>query len=207
MNQEDSFSIVCWYSDISMNIIFYNKNFIVEIKSLPKGSQIKGITYKLRIEGYGHGVWITVDTNWKLRHLRVIVPCYYIPNLQQRTLIFSKIYHKNKNILVSDAILNASENPSDTSESAIDIITDPDNNLPTSTCFRHSDITTVIANYIAFLSSSHKENSYCWESPSQHCIHFGFSYKCAKTVPLVPNPAAGSIIYSAIECHFFGWLL
>ena len=157
MDPEDAFSVV-WDSGASMNISFDKNDFVGEIKRLPNSAQIKGIGTKLRIEGYGHVVWSLLDTNGKLRHLKL--PCYYIPDLEQRLLstsMFSRIYPSNK-IIVSNGVWNVSANPQDPSESGIDIFINPNNNLPTSTCIRESGLSYVAAHFTEFVSATHQKN-------------------------------------------------
>ena len=117
------------------------RDFIGPIRKLPKGANIQGISNNLKIEGSGTVLWSVLDTNGNLRNLKL--PCYYIPKLHQRllsTTVFSKSY--------PDSTISATAKAWTITQNGqtIDIYINPRNNLPTSTCFRKSAVSSIAAN-------------------------------------------------------------
>ena len=157
MNDTDTFTIV-WDSGASFCVSFDKNDFVGPLKPLPKGSCIRGIANNLKIEGVGQLVWTLMDTNGKLRHLKL--PAYYIPKLKQRLLstsVFTATYPGNP-ITMTPGTFKVAGNPSTPSESGIDVFINPTNNLPVSTCFRHKALQETASAYSASVSTIHSQN-------------------------------------------------
>ena len=91
MEKDDTFSVI-WDSGASMCISGDKRDFIGKIKPLAN-VVVKGIVSGLKIEGMGHVRWSVLDTEGKLRHLKL--PAYYVPKTRQRLLstsVFCKVY-------------------------------------------------------------------------------------------------------------------
>ena len=134
MNKNDSFTVV-WDSGASSCISFDKDEFVVKINPVAKGSSLSGISNGLRIEGTGTVAWSIIDASGSIRTLNL--PAYYVPKSRQRllsTTVFNQQYPRNK-VTLGNPKWSIRENPSDPSESAIDVYLNPQNNLPTSTCF------------------------------------------------------------------------
>lgn len=157
MHDDDTFTII-WDSGASMCVSFDKKDFTGPITTLPHGSTISGISSTLKIEGIGEVLWSVMGTTGKLRHLKL--PCYYIPQLRQRLLstsVFIKQYPQNP-ITISGSSWSIAPNPSDLSEGGIDVFINPSNNIPCSTCFRHSSVQHTATVYSALVSTTHASN-------------------------------------------------
>ena len=179
MNAQDTYTIV-WDSGASFCVSFERRDFVGEIKKLPKGSCIQGISNNLRIEGIGEVIWSVLDTAGKLRDLRL--PAYYIPKLKQRLLstsVFSSTYPKNP-ITMNNGSWTIAANPDDPLESSLDIHINPNSNLPISTCFHHDSVRATASAYTSTVSAVHHANYNL--SPAQKqllkthylCGHVGF---------------------------------
>ena len=95
MNTEDSHSIV-WDSGASMCISNDKADFEGAIKSMPN-AKVDGINSYLELEGFGTVNWTMLDTNAKLRSIKL--PAYYAPKARQKLLstsTFSKMYPHNE---------------------------------------------------------------------------------------------------------------
>ena len=89
------------------------------------------------------------------------LPAYYVPKSRQRllsTTVFNQQYPRNK-VTLGNPKWSIGENPSDPSESAIDVYLNPQNNLPTSTCFRMNGVTSTAVSLAGDVNVLNDNNS------------------------------------------------
>ena len=145
MNTEDSHSIV-WDSGASMCISNDKADFEGAIKSMPN-AKVDGINSHLELEGFGTVNWTMLDTNAKLRSIKL--PAHYAPKARQKLLstsTFSKMYPHDE-MKITPKSWTIKRNPNKKDEADIEVLISPVNNLPMSICMRPDTVKRMAINF------------------------------------------------------------
>ena len=171
MRPQDNFSVV-WDLGASMCITNCKTDFVGETEQI-KPVQVDGISSTLKLEAIGKVCWSLLDTNGKLRN--IYLPAYYAPEARQRLLttsVFCKHYPKNKISLTSNS-WTIQPDPDVAHENAIDIIINPINNLPMTTCFRGKSLNQLALLFSKSIASTHSSN-YNLSEPHKELLHWHY---------------------------------
>jgi hypothetical protein len=124
----DSKSVI-WDSGSSMSITFDRSEFVDgEYEVLPPDRTLTGISdTQVKIEGVGMVSWSFVDTKGTIRTL--VLPCLYVPSIQQRLLSTSSLLKQYPKESIS--ITKGKMVFSGTTANSIQANIDASNNLPT----------------------------------------------------------------------------
>jgi len=110
------------------------------------------------LEGVGTVCWTLLDSTRNLRNIKL--PAYYAPEARQRllsTTVFCNKYPKNNIVLNSDSWI-IQPNPENANEQPINILINPNNNLPMSTCMRKHSLNQLAVNFSEHILTTHRTN-------------------------------------------------
>ena len=177
-NSGDTFNII-WDSGASMCVTNDKSDF--EGATTPVQHQnVDGINSQLRLEARGTVCWNILDSSGKLRPFRL--PAYYAPNARQRllsTTTISRAYPNNE-IKINTKRWKIKGNPNKPEESDVDVVINPINNLPTSTCLRPNTVNRLAVNFAEDIFNTKQSNHNLCEPKKEllrwHCClgHMGF---------------------------------
>ena len=127
---------VIWDSGASISISPDRGDFVGPISTTGPIKRLRGISKGLSIMGEGHIMWMFLDTEGKLRSIKV--PGYYTPDSKIRLLSTTSLLqsYPNEKISVEAHQMVLSGDPGSALGSIVARV-NPSNNLPTSSAFRY----------------------------------------------------------------------
>ena len=153
----NSFSVI-WDSGATYAITNDEQDFMDGMSSPGMITRVSGLTKGLTIKGQGFVTWVIPDVTGHLRSIRV--KAYYVPGCKHRLLSTSGLLseYPDEKIVMENGNLTLTGKEGDSTRNAIIAITNPRNNLPTSTAYRHTIRETAMAAIAPALSTVHDEN-------------------------------------------------
>jgi hypothetical protein len=181
MSMADTYNIV-WDSGASMCITNDETDFIGPVEEI-QNAKVDGINSFMKLEGVGTVCWSMLDLSGNMRHIKL--PAYYAPNARQRLLstsVFCKIY-PNNNIVLNPQSWTVQPDPNNLCESAIDIMINPLNNLPMTTCMRPESLGQLAVNFAEQISCIHS-NNFNLSCPQKELLrwHYRLGHMSMKTI-------------------------
>ena len=199
---DDSYTVV-WDSGASFCITNDRRDFVGQIHHIANSS-VDGINSHLKLEGVGSVCWSLLDSTGNLRHLEL--PAYYAPDARQRllsTTVFCIKYPKNNVVLNPDSWV-IQPNPENPGEQPIDIVINPINNLPTSTCMHKHSLQQLAINFAEHVTTTHQTN-FNLSEPQKEILrwHYRLGHVGMRTVQFIlrTGALAGTKASERLSCR------
>ena len=171
-------------------------DFISPVQEI-QNAKVDGINSHTQLNGVGTVCWSMLDSSGNVRDLKL--PAYYAPNARQRLLstsVFCKIY-PNNNIVLNPKSWTIQPDPNNTNESAIDIMINPLNNLPMTTCMRPESLGEVAVNFAEQISCIHS-NNFNLSCPQKELLrwHYRLGHMSMRTIQRILGTGALAMSHS-----------
>jgi hypothetical protein len=143
MPKESTYKVI-WDSGATVSIDNDRENFVGPIHKPSKHLKLKGVSHDLLVAGIGHVLHAIPSSNGMLRVLKL--KAFYVPKAQSKLISTTSVVnddYKGEQILQQEGRMVLTGLDGDPSRSRIDILIDPENNLPTSLAYRYSTLPSI----------------------------------------------------------------